>query len=760
MAMKDWFGRRTALQLALQRGTQPGADLANELRKLDDYSIKTREDGKAICDVLQSLAEEGATVGGRVALNATIALFEDLESTDCPAYAVMTERGLPILLQIVENGLCKTSRRDQDDVLFGLRVLAIFGTRAGTDAVIRAARQPLRPDDYWWGPILRAYTTDHAERERLFKELADPLPTGFLAMALLDSANTAHRDGATDRHPFDSVEGCRQLEKWFTDKDEEHHSYAISAAAALPFISSPDRERLLAIAFEHVSPKVQIEAAWAAAKSGSEAGIKWLTRCCLDINHSELAKEYLRELGRADAVPAASQQPEFQAKAAFAQWLAHPNELGRPPDELEIIDHRRLNWPPIRERKPFWLLKYRVKDKTGLEDDDVGVGLFGSVTFCFFTYELDQRPPEDVYAIHCYWEMERQGLIAEVEMEQGSSEYSQMLRQATLHDVTGAQVILVADPSPDLHYPQKLVGLAKARRPGETGWLVLDGPRTCWYAASEMPADVDKTVLRIHVGRVLLGFEHEPDRRKYLRAKQVTRAPHDIVAAYERLLALARSDAVQAKKFLGNHSVLGSKFADYADALAAIRQESKAICTCRAYEALLSAGEKSDPALHSKLFDSFSPLGRNFDAYVDALVALNRSGDILALIEKFRSHWKHNWGYGTLGGAAFKAGDHRLAEPLLVKLREGLEDWCRSEEMNALAEIWHRQGRIEDAHALLIDALRGLIEQSRTASGGDRKLFEEWFQDRRSAYLRLFPERGEAELQRHRIPRSTLQESA
>ncbi len=62
MALKDRFSRKTPLQLALLRGTQPGADLADELRKLEDYSIKSQADAEAVCGVLARLGHTGNAV--------------------------------------------------------------------------------------------------------------------------------------------------------------------------------------------------------------------------------------------------------------------------------------------------------------------------------------------------------------------------------------------------------------------------------------------------------------------------------------------------------------------------------------------------------------------------------------------------------------------------------------------------------------------------------------------------------------------------
>lgn len=755
MTFRDWFSRRTLLQVALERGTQPGGDLDEEIQRLNDYKIKSRADAEAICRVLSDLRDSNAFSGGLPGLRSLIGLFQDVDGTECPAFEVMSEQGTELLGQIVIELLQDKSGTHSDDILFALKIFAMYGAEHGPEIVLSAASQPVQPDSYMWSVILQAYTAQHPQTERLFNELSDPLPNDFLAVALLDSANAAHRDGVDWPHPFDSAAGKKQLEHWLTDNDEKHFSYAVSAAATLPFISDPDA--LLALAFDHLSTDVQIEAAWAAAKLGREAGINWLARSCLDVNCAGRAKQYLSELGRTDAIPLEAEAPEFQAKSEFAQWLAHPNELGHAPDVLEILDHRELKWPPNYQATQMWLIKYRVKDTTGLRSDDLGVGLVGSVTFCLFSHALEQRPPEDCYAIHCYWEMSCHDLIAEIDVPVGSREYDQMLQQFNNDGITEAQIISVVELSPELQYPQKLVALCKANRYRQPGWIVLDGSRSRWYPATEMPTDNwDKTAVMIHVGRVLLGFKEEPDRRKFLKSPPPPRAPEQIVAAYERFLDKARADSKQAKKLLSDHSILGSAFADYVAALSECRSRPAAECACAAYETLLSLAEPAEPSLREKYFDSFSPLGEAFDAYVDALIGLNRQADVATLIEKFRSHWDHNLGYGKLGVAAFKSGNDQIAESFFLKLRGSMKDWQRHEEISFLAEIWSRQGRSEEAHSLLIDALNGVYELSRTATGSDCKLFEDEFQTHRATYLRLFPERGDDELRRLGIRSSTL----
>jgi hypothetical protein len=143
---------------------------------------------------------------------------------------------------------------------------------------------------------------------------------------------------------------------------------------------------------------------------------------------------------------------------------------------------------------------------------------------------------------------------------------------------------------------------------------------------------------------------------------------------------------------------------------------------------------------------------------VEALVELNRQAEVPALVETFRPYWEHNLGYSQLGQAAYKAGHDQLAESFFLTLRDSAKDSWRYDEIGALAEIWKRQGREEEAHRLLLAAIKMAHEASQTATGNDCRLIEDAFQARRSTYRQLFPDRGDAELQSQGIPATTLAE--
>ncbi len=612
---------------------------------------------------------------------------------------------------------------------------------------------PLKPDAYMWSVIFSQFDEDHPERDFVFDRLSEAHPPGFIAVALLDAANVAAISGNLDHHPFDSNSGIEILREFISNRDFDRVSYAISAIAALPFISHPAREQLLELAMEHPHSLVQIESAWASAKLGRESGLNALANFCLDVHHARQAQRYLIELDREDVIPTESMEPLFQARAEFANWLAHPNELGVAPDEVQLIDHRTLRWPPEYAAKPFWLLSYRLNDRTGLEPDRVGCGLVGSMTWCFFSYDMEQRPPEDNYAMHCYWEMRNQELITEADDIDAAS-YSSLLKQWVGAALEAPRVMAVADVSPKLKLANRLVGIAEARLDAQDGWVALDGAQSRWYPRADQPEGTDAaTVLWVHVGRQLLGFEKDPDRRVFLSPRSDIKRPDEVITAYERVwqeVSLATSTRQQ--EVVDHFYLLGRHFEAYVDALVDSQQKPKSEILMSVYERWLQMAEKSDAEVAKELFNSSSLIATHFEAYVDALVENGRGADVLQIIANFAPRWKHNLGYMHLGTAAFKVGNDALAESNFVKLLEGPGTYCRAEEMSYLAEIWSRNSKPQEARDLLVNCLRGLIQLiAESKYQSSRELHANEYRFHHGTYCKLFPG-GELELERMSIP--------
>jgi hypothetical protein len=749
---------KSPLQLAIQRGLQPTGDLFEELDQLSDYPIRSRADARAVCQALESFPwfHCSSRLSFVSPIAALVGLFQEVDSFECPAFEVFCEEGVPQLVRVYDLMRRDPETPEPSDLLFILKVLSLYGSPAATDRIVQAARESFRTEDYLWHVVLSVYAEGHPERERLFAELQDPLPAGFMAIAFLDLANTVASEEGLESHPFDSPAGKRLLQTWLSSSDASEFSFAHSATLALSYIGGHERDQLLALAMDHPDSAVQLEAVRVTARLGSPSGLKMLGRSCLDLSRSVKARQYLAELGRADLIPEQAWDPEFQALAEFAHWLSHPNELGCPPDEMEVVDHRRLRWPIDGEEKPFWIIRYRLRDETELGEDDVDYGVVGSVTTCHYNFDLRQRSPEDIYAIHCYWEAECAGLIQELEPEV-PDEYAAMWQQWPACPVEHGEIVRIVELAPQLKYPRRLIALAYLDRDGEAGWVVLDGPRSQWYSRSELCGEGESEecgVLHIHVGRHLLGLTPAPNWRPPPVAEESRRSPEQIVRAYEALLReCQRADSPRRRELLTEvQSPLGEYFPAYVEAKAQLTGHSESDCLVQAYRLLLRWARDGDKQWTRVALDSFSPLGANFRLYVHALVSRGEKSALREMIDLLAPFWDHSLGYCQLGSAAYYGQLWDLAERYFSCLLRSREEWYKGGEMSLLAEVWFRQGRVAEARRLLVDCLVALVRDMETASRSERQSLEEWFQVHFATLVRLFPKEAEGFSSRHGIP--------
>ncbi|HEY0092754.1 MAG TPA: hypothetical protein VGB96_00455, partial [Archangium sp.] len=292
------------------------------------------------------------------------------------------------------------------DLLFALKIFAMYRGEEALQRIIDAARIPLTSDGYMWSVVLSALVKAEPEAAtRVASALREPLPPRFIAMALLDMANTLAREHGVTSHPFDTAQGRELLRAFLTDKDPDHFSYAHSAAASLPFLT--DSREFFTLAQEHPDVAVRMEAAWAAAWGGDALAVARLQDWSKDPKTRKRAVTYLKELGHQSAPLPKEERLRLDAMAEMSDWLEHPSEFGRPPDQLEVYDHRRLFWPPTKDERDVWLFRYRYEEEEG--EPEEGVGMVGSVTFALFGETTAEMPPEDIYALHCVWELHQEG---------------------------------------------------------------------------------------------------------------------------------------------------------------------------------------------------------------------------------------------------------------------------------------------------------------------------------------------------------------
>jgi hypothetical protein len=339
-----------------------------------------------------------------------VGLFQ--QPTSKEAANTLRSEALPVLFRLYDARLLKWRAagppegydRAAGELLFAVKIFAMYRGEEALRRIVDAARIPLGPESGMWSAILSALVeSDVQAATRVAGALREPFPPGYIVKALLDMANTLAREHGVTGHPFDTPRGRELLRTFLTDEDPDHFSYAHSATASLPFLT--DSREWLAIAQQHPDVAVRMEAAWAGAYGGDAQAVARLQEWSKDPRTRKRALVYLTELALPPAPVPEEERPLLDAMAEMSQWLEHPAELGRAPDQLELHDHRRLYWPPTDDERDVWLFRYRVEG----DDPEEGVGMVGSVTFALFGEATAELSPEDIYALHCEWELQQNG---------------------------------------------------------------------------------------------------------------------------------------------------------------------------------------------------------------------------------------------------------------------------------------------------------------------------------------------------------------
>ncbi len=402
----------TKLKKALKRAIQRPGTAADEIQQVSSETVSTAAEAELVVQLLKLFPLPGSDRNERVftsPLHHVVAWMQGAE--DEQVRAVFKAFGAPELLRLFDDGIRSAEGKDdifvKNDLLFVLKVICLYAPSGGLERLRIAAHSPLLAEGFLWSVIFGMVEHEtHPWQVDLIEALRAPLPGGHAGVAYLDLANSASRSRKLTNHPFDTPAGHDRLKKWLADSDEDSYSYAHSAAAAIPFMSEHARATLEALASSHPSRDVQLEAAWAAAFLGKESGIAILQEACSDPRCASAAMRYLREVGREDRIPVHTRSRDFQAMAEMCEWLAHPQEFGRPPQEINQADTRELFWPPTDDRRQVWLFRYVFPPEDGETSPDIGYGMVGSVTFALFGEATADLSVEEVYGLHCAWELE------------------------------------------------------------------------------------------------------------------------------------------------------------------------------------------------------------------------------------------------------------------------------------------------------------------------------------------------------------------
>ncbi|MCA3004822.1 MAG: hypothetical protein LW650_06605 [Planctomycetaceae bacterium] len=304
------------------------------------------------------------------------------------------------------------AERFTEAIMFALDVLSNSTSDAAVACIVRLGKANFSADHLYWLGALSAFGKGHQKANALFKALAKPLPEKFLAIALLEAANSAGRAGVLKSHPFNSPAGVRRLEAYLTSRSAYMINDAMSACGAIRFVAGPARKRLFGLAITHPKMLVRMEAASAGAQAGDAstkaAAVDILIERCLHRTTSVRAREYLEELGLRTRIPAEAMEPEFAAVASLFDHLS-VGGAGRSPTNVKLIDHRIIYWPPTNDTRPVWLLRFTHRIGGRRVQPIHSVGMVGSMTWSFMDEIRPSMKPEHIYGLHCCLELEMNG---------------------------------------------------------------------------------------------------------------------------------------------------------------------------------------------------------------------------------------------------------------------------------------------------------------------------------------------------------------
>lgn len=288
-------------------------------------------------------------------------------------------------------------------------MLANYNNEKGIQKLSELINENFKKDDYLWSFIFTSISEDEKKYNSIINGLNGKFPTGFLGISLLDMCNTMAIHSNTYAYPFNTLEGFSYLDDVIKNSSSDEDSYIISATTSIPFLAKEFQNKLFELVNHHKNINVQIEAAWAGAKIGNEEYIDKLVRFAKDYRYSSLAVSYLKELNLDNKIPLEIYQSDFQALSEMCEWLSYPTEFEKYPDDAVIFDKRNIYWPPTKDFRTIYLIKYTYKNYNEDGSDKTGIGLVGSVTFSFFSINnILKLKPLEVLAIHCNWELKKE----------------------------------------------------------------------------------------------------------------------------------------------------------------------------------------------------------------------------------------------------------------------------------------------------------------------------------------------------------------
>ena len=399
-----FFG--SALQKCLKEWIRTNHDLGEALFQLGDPPVRTVREAEFLCDAMEqaSIRLPGEIeAAGMVStpLNCLCCLFQSL--TTPAAFEVVESRGVPLLSSILEQSLYGGQYLPDDDLLFGLKILAAYHHLPTVRHIAHGVRNRIAHDHYMW-PVIFAHfgEPNHPHALQLVRALEKPIPDGIAGASFLKLANEQYELGNLEVHPFSGLDGCDRLRQSISNTDPNFRHEAMQATLATTYLAPNVRDRLLLLASRHPDAGVRIEADRIAASYQNPEAARRLADWSLDPRFSRRACKALENAGHIDRIPKATHNEGFATLALLSNTLEESDRFGVIPDQLGIVDTRECYWPPVGEVITCWLCHFSCRTDIDAEPE-TGVAFVTDQVSIHPDPAVAALSTDDLYAFYCAW---------------------------------------------------------------------------------------------------------------------------------------------------------------------------------------------------------------------------------------------------------------------------------------------------------------------------------------------------------------------
>ena len=355
----------------------------------------------------------------------------------------------------------------------------------------------------------------------VFPHLLEGIRSPQLASFVLDYANFALRSGYVTSHPATGElprlmsllsslsERLQQLQDEPPETESEtiqrgkqvteSVALAVSLCDALSGIGDDRAVAALnkALGVEH--RRLRVEAAAALSRLGVEDAKKLLTAMAAEPAERLRVLAYAEELDLLDEIEDEFCNVVARAEAELVMFLSQPDQMGLPPQHIELVDQCEMAWPGYEEPRNCYLFQFVYQFRNG---EFTNIGIAGPVVMTFDA-DLTFLPREDIYGLFAGWHVDHPEIFAVDAQRTAGNDELQMQRM--LRSLTESDEFVDVVPTLFGTLLDRKVMIASATRQDEDGWAIVGEDSVGWLTLGtpERPLGAGEAFY-LFVGRSLL----------------------------------------------------------------------------------------------------------------------------------------------------------------------------------------------------------------------------------------------------------------